>query len=117
MLFMQLAVASYACPAMSAGGQDSTASTIAMAADMANCDGMDPARSTLCQVAAHGEPAKQTLDKTPAQNVPPFVPAALIMDLQIFDIGALAAFQTHLPIRLIRSSAPPIAIRNCCFRI
>lgn len=88
-----------------------------MADNMANCDGMDPAQSTLCHTYLHGEPTKQSLDKTPVPDVPPFVPVALVLDLQIFDVVALPALQTYPPIALTRTSAPPIAIRNCCFRI
>jgi len=117
MLFMQLAVASYACPETSSGSQNNVASAIAMAGDMANCDGMDPAESTLCHTVAHGDLTKQSLDKTPVPNVPPFVPVALMSDLKIFDLLALSAFQTYPPIALTRTSSPPIAIRNCCFRI
>ena len=117
MLFMQLAVASYACPETSSGSQNNVASAIAMAGDMTNCDGMDPAQSTLCHTVAHGDLTKQSLDKTPVPNVPPFVPVALMSDLQIFDFSALPAFQTYPSIALTRTSAPPIAIRNCCFRI
>ena len=36
MLFMQLAVASYACPETSSASQNNVASAIAMAGDMAN---------------------------------------------------------------------------------
>lgn len=88
-----------------------------MAADMVNCDGVDPAQSTLCHVSAHGEPTKQSLDKTPVPDVPAFVPVALILDWQIFDVLAVPTFQSYPPISLRRTSTPPIAIRNCCFRI
>ena len=85
--------------------------------DMANCDGMDPAQSTLCHTYAHGEPVKHSLDKTPVPDVAPFVPVALMFDSQIFDVIAPPALETYPPIALTRTSAPPIAIRNCCFRI
>ena len=117
MVFMQLAVASYACPGMLSGNQNAASSGAAMAADMVNCDGVDPAQSTLCHVSAHGEPTKQSLDKTPVPDVPAFVPVALILDWQIFDVLAVPTFQSYPPISLRRTSTPPIAIRNCCFRI
>ena len=117
MLFMQLAVASYACPETSSGSKNNVASATGMAGDMANCDGMDPTQSTLCHTVAHGELTKQSLDKTPVSDVPPFVPVALMLDLQIFVLLALPALQAYPPIALTRTSAPPIAIRNCCFRI
>jgi len=88
-----------------------------MAGDMANCDGMDPAQSTLCNTVVHGELTKQSLDKTPVPDVPPFVPGALVLRLQNLNVIALPALQAYPPIALTRTSAPPIAIRNCCFRI
>lgn len=121
MLFMQLAVASYACPRTSSGTDKNVTSATAMsgdmAGDMANCDGMDPAQSTLCHTVEHGELIKQSLDKPPVPDVPPFVPVALMSDLKIFDLLVFPAFQTYPPIALTRTSAPPISIRNCCFRI
>ena len=121
MLFMQLAVASYACPGTSFGSQNTFTSADTMAGDMpddmANCDGMDPAQSTLCHTYAHGEPIKQSLDKTPVPDVPSFVPVVLVLDLRLFDAISLPALQTYPPIALTRTSSPPIAIRNCCFRI
>jgi hypothetical protein len=114
MLYMQLAVASYVCPGVPAGSQDGSASA---QADMPNCQGMDPGQPQLCDLHAHGEPAKQPLDKSPAADVPPFVPSALILELQHFDAGLNSDTPSYRPIALARTTAPPVAIRNCCFRI
>jgi hypothetical protein len=116
MLFMQLAVASYACPGESPARLNGVTAATAMAGDMANCDGTDPAQPTLCHSYVHGEATKQSLAKTPVPDVPPFVPAALMLTLQVFNV-VLPVLQTYPPIALARTSAPPIAIRNCCFRI
>jgi hypothetical protein len=116
MLYMQLAVASYVCPGMPAGGNN-MASTHAVAADMPNCQGMDAAQPALCHQYAHGEPSKQSLDKTPVPDVPPFVPVALVLELQFFDGVSISDAKPYLPIALARTTSPPIAIRNCCFRI
>ena len=117
MLFMQLAVASYACPGMSAGSNLEARAAATMVEDMPNCDGMDPEQSTLCHVYAYGEPAKQSLEKTPAPLVPPFVAVELILSLAIFDVIVFPSAPAYPPIALTRTSSPPIAIRNCCFRI
>lgn len=122
MLFMQLAVASYVCPGTSLESQHNAASATPMPADMADCDGIDPAQSTLCHAHAHGESVNHSLDKTPVPDVPPFVPVVLVLDLEFFDLAAVVAaaavaLQAHPPIALARTCAPPIAIRNCCFRI
>lgn len=117
MLYMQLAVASYECPGMPAGSQGNAASASAVVADMPNCEGMDTAQSTLCHLHAHGEPSKQSLEKTPVPDMPTFVPVMLVLDLHIFDVAAIPEAQPYLPIALTRTTAPPIAISNCCFRI
>ena len=117
MLFMQLAVASYVCPAMPAGSHNSAASARAAMIDMPNCQGMDAVQPQLCHLYAHGEPSKQSPDKTPAPAVPPFVPATLMLDLQFFDTVLIPDARPYRPIALTRTTAPPVAIRNCCFRI
>jgi hypothetical protein len=117
MLFMQLAVASYACPGMSTGSPNGGQSANAVATDMPDCEGMDPAQSTLCHLYAHGEPSKQSLEKTPVPDIQPFVPVALVLDLRFFDVASIPEAKPYLPIALTRTTAPPIAIRNCCFRI
>jgi hypothetical protein len=117
MLFMQLAVASYVCPGMPVGSLSAGASVAAKMADMPNCDGMDPAQSTLCHLYAVGEPSAQSLSKTPIPDVGPFVPAILLLELRIFDIALSPDSHLYVPIALTRTTAPPVAIRNCCFRI
>ena len=117
MLFMQLAVAAYACPGSSPGTQQGVTSAAVMAGDMTDCGNMDPPQSTLCHTYVHGEPIKHSLDKPPVPDVPAFVPMVLMLSLQIYEVVALPAPQPYPPIALTRTSAPPIAIRNCCFRI
>jgi hypothetical protein len=112
LLFMQLSVAGYACPV------DAKVSAIASMAEAGMpCAGemssMDTEQPGLCH--AHCQSAQQTVDKFQA-------PA---------PIGAVATGFTYVlePARLSspprlaqapslsRSTAPPIAVRNCCFRI
>lgn len=117
MLYMQLAVASYVCPGVPVGSQDSGASARAAMADMPDCQGMDAVQPQLCDLHAHGEPAKQPLDNPAAADVPPFVPSVLILELQPVDAGLDCDATSYRPIALARTTAPPVAIRNCCFRI
>ncbi|GJI93593.1 hypothetical protein RugamoR57_03110 [Duganella caerulea] len=112
MLYMQLAVASYVCPGVPAGSQDGPVAMV----DMPDCQDMDAAQPQLCHLHANGEPAKQSLD-SPAPDVPPFVPSALILELQLVDAVLLPDAASYRPVALTRTTAPPVAIRNCCFRI
>ena len=114
LLFMQLAVASYVCPG--------TASKVAEVAAMAEADmpcaesmtlAMDESQPNLCH--AHCQAGQQTADRyeLPASVVITTVPADFILPLAapVFLGAPLQA--PHLR----RTTAPPVAIRNCCFRL
>ncbi|MBV6323751.1 hypothetical protein [Duganella violaceipulchra] len=117
LLYMQFAVASYVCPGQPMDGLRDTASAGAMAIDMPNCQGMDATQPALCHLHGHDATSKQSLDKTPMPDVPPFVPATLVLSLQLSNIAAASANAPHVPVALTHATAPPIAIRHCCFRI
>ena len=114
LLFMQLAVASYVCPG--------TASKVAEVAAMAEADmpcaesmtlAMDESQPNLCH--AHCQAGQQTADRyeLPAPVVMVTLPADFTLPptAQVFLGAPLQA--PHLK----RTTAPPVAIRNCCFRL
>jgi hypothetical protein len=106
LLFMQLAVAAYACPMQSP--------PMAAPMDMADCHGMDKQTPSLCH--AHAQSGKQSLDKGSAPTVQPFVAAAVLVEVAAFDrtgpgAGIVPAFESAA------GPAPPISILHCCFRI
>ena len=114
LLFMQLAVASYVCPG--------TASKVAEVAAMAEADmpcaesmtlAMDESQPNLCH--AHCQAGQQTADRyeLPASVVIVTLPAdfTLPVTAPVFLGAPLQA--PHLK----RTTAPPVAIRNCCFRL
>ncbi|MEO6971962.1 MAG: hypothetical protein ABI135_00865 [Rhodoferax sp.] len=117
LLFLQFAVAGYSCP----GGPTAAIKAVELAAmvqtDMPRAESMavsmDDGLPSLCHTHCQGDP--QSADKyqvpglaSPAEfgigaPLPRIVPAPL---------GAL--LQAPL---LRRTTAPPLAVRNCCFRI
>ena len=114
LLFMQLAVAGYICPATGA----KVAGTANMADSSMPCAesmllGSDDAQPNLCK--AHCQADQQTADR---YELPP-----------LFDLGAVpadftlahkAASLSGAPLQtphLMRTTAPPVAIINCCFRL
>ena len=107
LVFAQLAIAAYACPAM--------AQTIEAAQQAATppCQDMDMDQPALCQ--AHCHDSEQNVNVVlAALAVPGFVPGLIVM------IDSVA--QILLPARpaspsLLHSTSPPLSIRNCCFRI
>ncbi|MBT9474890.1 MAG: hypothetical protein IV091_03445 [Polaromonas sp.] len=113
-LFMQLAVASYACP----GAASKVAEVAAMVeAGMPCAESMssnrDKAQPNLCQ--AHCQAGHQTADKYELPSLPT---AVAIGPMFTHDAPALVFswLQLQAP-HLMRRTAPPLAIRNCCFRI
>lgn len=117
MLFMQLAVASYACPDLNlAQERQELSATIDMAMqEMASCTGKDLAQPNLCH--AHSHAGEQSLDKPQTPSAQSFVAVGLASP---FYPAGLAHRGTTVPSdipRLSHATAPPMAIRNCCFRI
>jgi hypothetical protein len=118
MLFMQLAVAAYACPQLDVGSK--TARTHAMMGSaphhaMSCCDKPDPVQPSLCH--AHGEVGKQSLDKPELPPIPPFSAVGMAIPLipsVAFDAGTSPPASVA---SLTRTTAPPLSIRHCCFRI
>ncbi len=116
MLFMQLALAGYACPGKTTAPGQASAVMATTMADMPDCQSMDLEQPNLCQ--AYGQVGDQSLDKPSLPQVQPFVAAALT--LVLFEIKLAAdnpATAPPAPFLLTRATAPPLAIRNCCFRI
>ena len=116
MLFMQLAVAAYACPALGPS-HDTAAGTTSQAPmqSMPGCDEADPGNPALCQ--AHCQDAKASLDKP---EVPAIAQAAAIVSaiLAPLDPSRPVLLPGIAPDWLLqRITSPPISIRHCCLRI
>lgn len=115
LLFMQLAVAGYACPILNTAPLDEP---VSMSMDsgqaMTGCETKDTSQPSLCRV--HDQANNQSLDKPVTPLVAPFLPAALTLVFRNIEIADNST--VNLPnILLTRSTAPPLSIRNCCFRI
>ncbi len=119
MLFMQYAVASYACPGMEMG----QAREATMSSDngnqnmqgMPDCEGMDAKQPGLCH--AHDQAGNQSHGKPELPNVQPFMAAALTLILRNIEVAYNPVSTQPDSILLARATAPPLSIRNCCFRI
>lgn len=114
LLFMQLAVAGYACPGNGAKAAEISAMTQAgMPCAESMVMNMDSAQPNLCH--AHCQVGQQSADKyqTPSPPAIDTLPADLTLQIAI-PLFALAPLQ---PPHLQRTTAPPLAIRNCCFRL
>lgn len=111
MLFMQLAVAAYACPNTSPKSAGNPIAAIGLA--QTNCAQVDPAHPSLCQVQS--DAGKQSLGKLGIPDLP-VVPglARIVPLLQVADRAISSPRATP---KLYRVTSPPLAIRYCCFRI
>jgi hypothetical protein len=113
LLFMQLAMAAYACPKLSPVQQQSTMLD-ASGQPMKDCSELDKQSPSLCEAGSHQAP--QSADTSSPPSIQPFVPTGLIVHLAAADELIPPGFT--IPACLHASStAPPIAIRNCCFRL
>jgi hypothetical protein len=114
LLFMQLAVAGYSCPGFESRVREIAAMAEAgmpCAQEMAMT--IDAAQPNLCH--AHCQSAQATGD-TPALQVP----AALVDHRALFAAPAAVVLVERFrpdPSLLAQATAPPLAIRNCCWRI
>lgn len=105
MLFMQLAVASYACP--SAGNPSAGSS---------HCAGMDKSQPSLCKAKASNLAAKQSLDKPDSPPILPFAAADLAGTVAAAAWTPDRVDLASAPPGLAHSLAPPHSIEHCCFR-
>lgn len=114
LLSMQTALASYACP----GTMEKVNEIAAMAEAGMPCAesmslNMDDDQPSLCH--AHCQASQQSAD---TYELPPLVALSALPALFTVPITApvYAGLQLQAP-QLERMTDPPIAIRNCCFRI
>ena len=114
LLFMQLAVARYVCPSTVTSGDQSgmvMANGMPCAESMAMA--MDAAQPALCH--AHCLADQQSFDKyeLPAPIAISAMPANFRLSVVVPEFSGVALQAPHL----MHATAPPVAIRNCCFRI
>lgn len=118
LLFMQWALAAHPCHA----GQPALNSVMSQAKAMAMPDcGMTSSEKTsstdvsLCH--EHCAQGKQSLDRTPAPDVTPFIPV-LLVQCSLQYVSTSSPIPKHYPdVSLADREAPSLAIRHCCFRI
>lgn len=117
-LSMQCAMASYVCPGMSMGTNIAMTTMLEDidSSSMPGCDGMDKNQPSLCHAHAQDQQSKQSLDKPQIPDVQPFIAVGLVLALYAIDFDVLLAPAQPESRILARSTAPPIAIVNCCFR-
>jgi hypothetical protein len=114
LLFMQLAVAAYACEG---GASKAAQAKLTAMADMPCAESMvmavDKGQPSLCH--AHCQAAEQSADKyqVPSAIDVALLPSGLTLD-GVFPLFANVALQAPY---LQRTTAPPLAIQNCCLRL
>ncbi len=118
LLFMQLAVAAYACPGEVPPpmGEASAHAVAGVPPDAASgCAGTDMEQPSLCH--AHDQVGNQSLDKPELPQVQPFMAANMVRALALFDAPAATWAANQHKDYSDRTSEPSLAIRHCCFRI
>lgn len=118
MLFMQLALAGYACPSLKVAHEIPAEMSNRMSTDQAmqGCHGMDKVQPNLCQ--AHDQAGKQSLDKPELPSVQPFIAGSILTTVfREIELAAAPVSVQAYPLLLTRTTAPPLSIQLCCFRI
>lgn len=113
-LFLQLAVAAYACPGLSTHTDASPSAAMADEMQMdAGCAMVDEAQPNLC--SQHCQQNSRVLDQSPPAAVPVAVlPLLAVVDSQLEPLCAKSEAPREF---LARATAPPLSIRFCVFRI
>lgn len=113
-LFMQLAAAAHACPDLSPAPAMSAHAGMEGMDGCLEADGAG-AMSALCD--NHCQPGSQSLNKPPLPDVPPFLAIALVSNGVATPISTDLSQTRADQLFSTRINAPPLSIRNCCFRI
>jgi len=115
-LFMQLAVSAYACPVLTSGHGDQSSSSVHVEqGEMVACEDMDMEQPSLCH-ASH-QTDKQSLDKPATPPPMPFVAVGYGLPVSLNTLTFRPPRGSPVPSFLAYATAPPIAVRNCCYRI
>jgi hypothetical protein len=116
-LFMQFAIAAYTCPVSERGHSDSTAPVLFSggAPGMPDCETLDLEKPNLCQ--AESQKSDLSFEKPGLPKVPAFAPSFLVTTVSRIPPIVPAKFSLLSVDVSTRNTEPPLAIRNCCFRI
>ena len=118
MLFMQLAVAGYVCPNMQitqAMGAIAMQAAVIDHADMAGCEELESVQPAQCK--AQAQIGQQSFDKQDPPRVSPFVALPLMLAIASPDRACQTPTTGREGALLTRTTAPPLLIQHCCFRI
>ena len=113
-LFTQFAASAYACPLHSSDNVAVLAASGVARVSMPDCGQPDMKQSALCR--NHCQQDKQIVDKAEVPTIAsPLAVGFVSMLVAVPTIKRLfiASQSSHLQ----RATAPPLSIRNCCFRI
>jgi len=109
LLFMQIAVSAYSCPA---GAELAMVPVASHVAD--GCDEMGGVPSPLCH--SHCDDGGQSLTKSQSANAPLGIGGAALTLAPTVDRPAVSVAALRIR-RLSQPPEPRLSIRNCCFRL
>lgn len=117
LLFAQIAIAAYACPALSPAMAAETQMPASVAAPMPDCDGMgatmDPSAANLC--AEHCKVGQQS-DQASTLTVPAVLLSVLYTTALVTEPALPPRAAAASPSALVAAS-PPHTILHCVYRI
>ena len=113
-LFAQIAVAAYACPAFASSQVNEQVTAMDMSNTEAPCVEMDANQANLC--VEHCQYGQQSFDHPVAPVVFAVADLPYIL-VRLGDPAVVGSTQEYAQSLLTRITAPPLSVRNCCFRI
>lgn len=113
LLFMQLALAGYACPVESKVGEAAAMAEAGMPCAETMSRAMDDEQPGLCH--AHCQAAQQSADNYQVPTLATLAELGAVLTVARVQPSADDPL-LQAPL-LRRATAPPLAVRNCCFRI
>ena len=114
LLFMQLAVAGYVCPGIGPKVAEAVAMTEAgMPCAESMAMNMDDEQPNLCQAHCQADSQSSDTYQLPLLVAVDTLPSAPTLQVVMPLLYAMSLLPPHLR----RTTAPPLAIRNCCFRL
>ena len=116
MLFMQLAVAAYACPNLQSPEIAAGGTPVVENCDqpMAGDGKLDAAAPNLCY--SHCDVVQLSVDQPQTAKIPALATTDFLVVPIAFEVTSRSS-TPRFSLLLARANDPPLAIRNCCFRI
>jgi hypothetical protein len=114
LLLSQAVLASYACPGAAKAAEIAAMAEAGMPCAQAMAGGMDEEQPGLCH--AHCQSGQQSAESYHPPVFADLMSLGPVLSVELPALPSASASAMQRPL-LVRQAGPPLAVRNCCFRI